>query len=262
MSGRQLVWRTNLRANLVLWPTVAPNIAALAQSAGTLYNESSLLEKLPIGFVSKVPNDSRAVRNTFEVMALSGLAYREGNPQVLQITDFGRTLFSFLLRADGEQIAFEENRRLAAEYTIRALSVILEYRTLWSLWRKCGNILTNEELNRAMARLAVPTDVDETSEAVLVARQKSDPTWIGPRKYEDDKFARAPDDQRKALNPVFLLASGGRLFSNSEDGRRVLEGWSCEMIDQALEQDLPEAAANTEPAVAKMMSDYSCSPGI
>ena len=226
MSGRQLIWRTNLRANLVLWPEVAPNIAALARSDGEPYDEEALLDKISSLADGKEATDTRSVRNTFEIMALSGLAVREGNPPQLKLTGHGSSLFSFLLPGKAGKYAVEGNRRLAAEYVIRALSVVLEYRAIWGLWRQCGNVLTNEELNRGMARLDVV----------------------------------ASNDQRKAINPLFLLAGGGRLFVKMEEDRRILEEWALGLIDQALLQDLPDLTAGTSPDTAQLMSDYACAP--
>ena len=260
MSGRQLIWRTNLRANLVLWPDVAVNIATLATCDGEIYDETALLQKIPTSGNSKDATDTRAIRNTFEVMALSGLAYREGTSPTLRLTDHGSSLFSFLLPHQSGKYAVEGNRRLAAEYVIRALSVVLEYRAIWALWRQCDNVLTNEELNRALARLNTIGSVQETARDIKKSRVTNDPKIIGPRIYEDNKFAATPEDQRKAINPLFLLAGGGRIFIRMEDSRRILEDWACGMIDQALSQDLPDAVGNTDPNVALLMSDYACSP--
>lgn len=260
MSGRRLVWRTNLRANLVLWPDVAPNIAVLASSDGEPYDEDALLAKVPATGAGKEATDTRAIRNTFEVMALSGLVFRAGEPSILTLTDYGSGLLSFLLPNGSGRFCTDGNRRLAAEYVIRALSVILEYRTIWALWRQCGNVLTNEELNRAMARLDVFGSVREVADAIREARTANDPALIGPRIYEDAKYQSAPTDQRKAINPLFLLAGGGRIFIRMEDERRILEDWACGMIDQALRQDLPDIEANTAPGTALLMSEYACSP--
>ena len=260
MSGRQLIWRTNLRANLVLWPEVAPNIAALARSDGEPYDEEALLDKISSLADGKEATDTRSVRNTFEIMALSGLAVREGNPPQLKLTGHGSSLFSFLLPGKAGKYAVEGNRRLAAENVIRALSVVLEYRAIWGLWRQCGNVLTNEELNRGMARLDVVASTSEVASLIRKARATNDPTAIGPRLYEDTKYATAPNDQRKAINPLFLLAGGGRLFVKMEEDRRILEEWALGLIDQALLQDLPDLTAGTSPDTAQLMSDYACAP--
>ncbi|WP_411340690.1 hypothetical protein V6U71_01625 [Sphingopyxis sp. J-6] len=260
MSGRQLVWRTNLRANLILWPEVAPNIAALAQSDGEPYDEEALLDKISSFGGGKEASDTRSVRNTFEIMALSGLAMREGSPPRLRLTGHGSSLFSFLLPGEAGRFAVEGNRRLAAEYVIRALSVVLEYRAIWALWRQCGNVLTNEELNRGMARLDVVASVPEAASSIRKARAMNDPTAIGPRLYEETKFTTTPNDQRKAINPLFLLAGGGRLFVKMEDDRRIIEEWAVGLIDQALIQDLPDLIAGTSPDTAQLMSDYACAP--
>jgi hypothetical protein len=102
--------------------------------------------------------------------------------------------------------------------------------------------------------------VPQAADAIRQSRVVNDPTQIGPRLYEDAKFTTAPEDQRKAINPLFLLAGGGRIFMRMEDSRRILEEWACGMIDQALAQDLPDAVATTDPKVAQLMSEYACSP--
>lgn len=261
MAGRPLEWRTNLRANLVLWPEVTPNIAALARSSGTRYDEEEILRQIPLGGTEKKPTDTRAVRNSFEVMALSGLMVRRGRPQSIFLTPLGESLFSFILTTAERRFINESNRKLAAEYLIRALSAVPEYRTLWALWRLCGNVLSNEELNRAIARLRFESEAEEAAAAILHSRNSGDPTRIGPRSYEDSKFVSAPEDQRKAMNPLFLLVGGGRLFMRVDDKGRMLEEWATDIIDDLLRDPyLPDVKAGTDPAAASFMSDFACSP--
>src|ERR1041385_4845447 len=154
-----LAWRTNLRTNLVLWPEVAPNIASLASRDGSTYNETDLLKHFPSEGGKKAPTDARAVRNTAEVLALAGLSYVEaGEPPHFRLTDLGRATFSVLGVIGGKKPGKAENRRVLAASLIRALSSVAEYRAIWQLMRLTGDRLTNEELNRAIARMRYVED--------------------------------------------------------------------------------------------------------
>src|SRR5712671_6549847 len=112
MASTPLRWRTNLRANLVLWPEVAPNIAALINAAGQTYNEDELIKSFPGSSkeTTKAPTDTRAVRNTFEALALAGLAFKDStDPPKFQLTDLGASLFTFL-GIGSQRFANEANR--------------------------------------------------------------------------------------------------------------------------------------------------------
>lgn len=261
----QVSWRTNLRTNLVLWPDVSGNIAALAQCEGEVYDESALLSRFPAGEGEKSPTDARAVRNTFEVMALAGLAYRtEDDPPRLRLTELGRSLFSFLGVVGGTRFANEANRAIVADALIRAGSVVIEQRAIWMLMRRTEGLLTNEELNRAMARVHSLADVTEAAKVVREARRKSDPTIIGARLYENESYADSAkrEDQRKALNPLFLLAGGGRMFISLEpsDPYRRLEEWAVPLIDRRLQEPVPLIHASTDADIVRLISDQACLP--
>src|SRR5882762_8142202 len=99
MASTPLRWRTNLRANLVLWPDVAANIAALVAADGQPYSEDEFIKSFPAASkdTTKAPTDARAVRNTFEALALAGLAFKDSSdPPLFRLTDLGASLFSFL----------------------------------------------------------------------------------------------------------------------------------------------------------------------
>lgn len=236
MSGDALVWDINLRTNLVLWPSPAPNIAALAGKDGDLYDERAFLAGFPQGTDGRAPNDTRAVRNTFEAMALEGLAYRTGSPDVFTLTPLGRCAFSFLGAGQDRTFANAHSRRLLGEPLIRGLAAIEEYRAIWRLMRLAGNMLTNEELNRALNIMKASEDVEKAANAVLDAREGGDPTAIGPRLYHDDLYATDASEQRKAINPQFLIAGGGGIIINVDrnDEMRRLEDWAIPLLDRAL----------------------------
>lgn len=256
MPNFPVEWRTNLRTNLVLWPDVAPNIAALAAQDGAAYDETQLLAAFP-----QAGTDGRAVRNTFEVLAVAGLAVRDGAPAVFRLTSFGRTVFSFLGVTGATRFLNAQNRHLLAELFIRALSSVVEYRAIWSLMRRTGDILSNEELNRAMAQIKYLDDVPLAADRVMDARRRNDVTLIGDRIYEPEKYVdpvgRA--DQRKAMTPLFQLAGGGKLFITLDDDRRI-EDWAVPMIDRRLAEPGPMLHASTDADVSSLVSEYAAAP--
>lgn len=256
MPNFPLEWRTNLRTNLVLWPDVAPNIAALAAQDGALYDETQLLSHFP-----QPSSDGRAVRNTFEVLALSGLLVRDGSPARLRLTEFGRAAFTFLGVIGQQRYLNAQNRHLLADLFIRALSTVVEYRAIWSLMRRTGDILSNEELNRAMTQIAYLDDVPSVAERVVEARRLGDVTHIGERLYEPEKYAdpvgRA--DQRKAITPLFQIAGGGKLFITLDDDRRI-EDWAVPMIDRRLAESASMLHASTDTATTLLISEYAAPP--
>ena len=179
MASTPLRWRTNLRANLVLWPDVGPNIDALVGADGHPYNEEELIKLFPASSkeTAKVPTDARAVRNTFEALALAGLAFKDSsNPPKLQLTDLGAALFTFLGAGGHKRFANEGNRSLISDLLIRGLSIIVEYRAIWMLMRQTNDLLSNEELNRAMARIKYLEDVPDVARLVNEARRLKDVT--------------------------------------------------------------------------------------
>lgn len=254
MTGLPLNWRSNLRGNLILWPQVAENVRALAEADGEIYDEDALAHNMPGG-----AGADRAVRNTFEIMAMSGLAYKAGDPVRLRLTDLGAEIFRFLLPQD-KTIANANNLPIASEFLIRALSKIVEYRTIWQLMIGCEGWLTNEELNRSMSVLGSTDDLEKVVGLVLASRDIGDPTQIGARFYEDHKYGTdAESDQRKAINPIFLLIGGGRLFLTMDDRRRLTD-WAIPMIENALLNPIHLEHPSTEPVVIQAMSAVSCAP--
>lgn len=264
MASIPLVWDTNLRANLVLWPTVGANIGALAGCDGSPYDEDELLKRFsaPNGESTKAPKDTRAVRNTFEAMALSGLAYKEeGTPPVFRLSDLGISVFTFLGVIGPKRFANISNRRVLAEAMIAGLSVVAEYRAVWLLMRRTNGLLSNEELNRAMGQIKYLQDVANAAELVLQARRAGDPTQIGPRFYKDEDYAEPSKqtDQRKAMNPQFLLAGAGRLLIAMEDEPdfRRLEDWAIPILDRRLDDPLPLIHAATDETAIRLISEHA-----
>lgn len=265
MASIPLKWDSNLRANLALWPKVLPNIAALAKCDGQPYVEEELMKTFPSTSSegSKSPKDSRAVRNTYEALALAGLAYKDNaTPPILRLSDLGISVFTFLGVLGNKSFANEKNRRVLADAIIAGLSVVVEYRAIWMLLRRTNGLLANEELNRAMNRIQYLEDVEEAGRAVLAARSQNDLTLIGPRLYNDEDYSDETKraDQRKAMNPQFLLAGGGRLFISMEDGTdyRRLEDWAVPLIDRRLDDPSTLIHASTDEESVRLMSENAC----
>jgi hypothetical protein len=226
-----MAWDLNLRANLRLWPKPSPNVAALVSFEGQPYDDEAIV-------MEGAASNPRAVRQTFEVLAQCGLAYRDRTSgDVLRLSPLGRNALSFLGIPEGRRFANEKNLRLVAGPLIRALAGIVECRAIWMLMRACEDKLSNEELNRAIARIATIVDVPETARDVMQARFQGDPSLIGPRSYDDSKYGTPEEsDQRKAMNPQFLLAGGGGIFISviQTEMMRAIEPWAAPLIDQAL----------------------------
>jgi hypothetical protein len=237
---------------LDLWPDVSENISTLCSFDGQPYDEGTMLGQ----------ND-RAVRQTVEILSLSGLAYKAGAPPTFHLTNLGRCLFSFLGVIGPTNFSNDQNRYLLAEALIRALSTVLEYRAIWELMLRTGNLLTNEELNRAMARLTYLADVSATADSILRAREQGNVAAIGPRLYEEAKFGGPNEnDQRKAINPIFLLAGGGRIFlqlDHSSENRR-LDDWAVPLIKRQLEEPSSLMHADTNAETVKFMSERAALP--
>jgi hypothetical protein len=235
-----LRWRTNLRANLVLWPEPAANIRAIVGLAGRKYDEDEFLKHFGADAeTDKTPRDARSVRNTFEVLTLSGLAFKsEGEPALFLLTDLGKAAVRFLGLAPGRDgVANEANIHLLAHHQALGLGAVSEIRAIWALMRRCDNRLSNEELNRAMFSISSSIDIERVAQLVLTARATSDPTIIGERIYENEKYdTDKGDDQRKAMNPIFLLAGGGGTLINlaGRDGFRVFREKSVASVDASL----------------------------
>lgn len=257
-------WRNNRRGNLVLWPDVAGNIAVLADADGQPYDEQALLGRFGnLGTEEKRPNDARTVRNTFEIMALSGLAYRDDG-ETLRLTPLGRLTFSYLLpHGGGRSFANDNNIDLLGRCFVRGLGVIGEYRIIWKLIRHCDNYLTNEELNRALGQIDHFDDAANAADLIKEARAAGDPTRIGPRSYADDEYGTEREgEHRKAMNVHFRLAgAGGMLISVSRDtDDRRLAPWAVPLVDRELEREMPLEHASTEPASALLISAAAAVP--
>jgi hypothetical protein len=265
MASIPLKWDTNLRANLVLWPKVVANIGALAQADGQPYVEEDLLKQFTslAPAATKAPTDSRAVRNTFEALALAGLAYKDASgPPTFRLSDLGASVFTFLGVIGDKTFANGRNRRVLADAMIAGLSIVVEYRAIWMLFRKTNGLLSNEELNRAMGRIQYLEDIPLVADRVLEARQKKDPALIGSRFYKDDEFADESkrSDQRKAMNPQFLLAGAGRLLIAMEDDSefRRLEDWAIPVIDRRLDDPSMLIHAGTDEETVRLVSEHAC----
>lgn len=256
-----LEWRTNLRGNLDLWPSISTNIQAMMGRDGQEYDEAAMLAAIPKSADGKSPEDTRTVRNTFEILALSGLAHKTADAAPLfRLTNLGRSTATFLGALGEKRFANEANRHLVASQLIRGLAVVAEIRAIWTLMRKTGNQLTNEELNRVMPHLKMFESIGPVAESVLNSRMKADPKLIGPRLYEDDKFGTDKEsDQRKAINPIFLLAGGGRLFLRLDQSTelRTLESWAVPIIDDQLRRDVVLIHASTDARDAAYISTAS-----
>lgn len=229
-----LQWDTNLRGSLVLWPGVSHNIAVLVGFDGVIYDEDEFVKAMDRGS-GKTPTDPRAVRNTFEVLAYSGIALRDPGGH-LRLTPLGRCVMTFLGVAGPRTFVTTANRRLPAVLLVRALSQIAEIQAIWRLWLLTDNRLTNEELNRGIGAIADLDDVSSVAARVLDARAMGDVTLIGPRFYRDEDYGTAKEnDQRKAMWPQFLLAScGGLLLADDGTQDRILPGWASDLLSSAL----------------------------
>lgn len=259
----ETAWDLNLRANLRLWPIPVPNIQSLVQCAGAPYDEPALLAQLAHAAGGTPPQNTRAVRNTFEVLAYAGLAYRDGAPERLLLTPMGDCIFAFLGTIGGHRFANDANVPLLGSLLIRALSLIVETRVIWMIMRGADNRLTNEELNRSIQAVGRLSEANATIERILEARDANDPTRIGPRAYEDLKYGTdRQNDQRKAINPRFLLAGGGGMFitvTPDTEERRLVD-WAVPIVDTCLAEvvDLEHAATRKE--LALRMSSHAGPP--
>jgi hypothetical protein len=294
-------WDTNLRANLRLWPTPSSNVAAIASQVGQPYDEAAFARLLTARSGARARSDSqaadeyedgaeadtedetgvepattvntRAVRQTFEVMAYAGLVYRDATR--LLATNLGWTVFAFLglvpspssrenERPASVSFACEGNRSLMAPFIIAALSLSTEICAVWSLMLASGAALSNEELNRSMIAL---NDQDMTLDSVAVrirdARANSDPTLIGPRAYKNEDYGTARQtDQRKAMNPTFLLAGGGGWIidvGQNDELRRLLPS-AIPMVEEALARPRETLHVSTDGNTALAMSDFAEPP--
>jgi hypothetical protein len=249
-------WDINLRGNLRLWPDPVANIAALVTQADQAYDEDDLLARFPSDG-GKTPTDTRAVRNTFEVLAKAGLMYRDGRPEQLRLSPLGECVMAFLGTIGPKRFANIRNRRLLAEPLMNASSCIIECRVIWTLLLQCDGRLTNEELNRAMAAIHRLEQATEVARRIRAARAEGDPDLIGPRIYRPQEAnTEYASDQRKAMNPHFLLAGGGGVFIDvqSTTDLRSLPDWAIEPLSRAVRRPMLLRHASTSKGSVMAMS--------
>jgi len=233
-------WALNVRANVTLWPTPLNHAVSLFACAGQVWDE--------VAFAAQLGSDERAVRQTFEVLARIGFVFRDTATDVLTLTRMGDQVGRFLGFGASPSFANLGNLQLIAAGLCRALGQVVEYQVIWRVMRLCDNRLTNEELNRVIARVSTPSDIDPTVAAVLQARVAADPTVIGPRLYENSEYASDPAGQRRAITPLFQrAAAGGILIDMSGDDRRI-RGFVIAAIDRELALDRSRLHAATDPA--------------
>ncbi len=248
----EMDWDINLRANLRLWPDPSPNIRALSSCLGETYDETAFLNRFG------GTTDTRAVRQTFEVMAYAGLVYRsaDGNDRLLP-TRLGECCLSFLGLLGSRRWANPNNRTLLVPFLVRALSLNQEIWAVWKLMRLCDDRLTNE-----VGRIRTIDDVDPTAAAILTARTVGDVEGIGARRYDPDGFASRPSDQRKAINPLFLLAGGGGWFIDvgTGDESRWLLPVAQASVEDALRHPFKLQHASTRAADVMRLASHSNAP--
>lgn len=230
-------WALSVRANLGLWPTVTDHVRLLFTCVGQTWDEEAFARVLTTG-------DTRAVRQTFEVLARVGFMYRDDGSDELCLTPMGDSACRFLGLSGGVTFANESNLHLLASSVSRAVAQVIEYQAIWRVMRGCDDFLTNEELNRVMARVFDEQDIVPTVEAVRDARNAEDPTVIGPRIYNDHEYQSAPAEQRRAITPVFQRLSVGGLLMSLGNERRF-HASIVPAIDAALSSIEPHLHAST-----------------
>lgn len=258
VPGEPTQWDINLRANLRLWPEPLPNLRALARAVGGPWDE----EQIALNYFAAAEGEDRrrAVRQTFEAMAYEGLVYRS-DEDVLHTTVLGEFVLTFLGLLGPRKFVNGSNRVIVAGPLIRGLAIITEVRVIWTLMRGLDNSLSNEELNRAMARIDTTADVPAVVKDIRAARAAEDPSLIGARLYDDDKFGTDTENaQRKAMNPHFLLAGGGGLFIDVAAGERTLLPASARLIDGALRSRHRLIHADTTRRTTELISRASLAP--
>lgn len=256
----EVVWDINLRANLRLWPEPLANIQSLAGAIGSPWDEIRIAQEY---FHAREGRDRRrAVRQTYEAMAYEGLVYRTSRG-TLDATRLGAFVLTFLGLQGGRKYITETNRSVVSGPMIYGLSIITEVRVIWSLMRSLDNRLTNEELNRAMARIDTTNEVTSVAAAIRNSRQLQDVRVIGPRLYDDLGYgSTSENDQRKAMNPHFLLAGGGGLFIDLDDRDRRLQPSTLDQIDGALRGNPMQVHAGTDSRTIHAISRASMAPTI
>ena len=163
-------WRDSLRANLALWPTVTPNLLAVASCAGQPLNEDDFLKAIQTGGTpisdeasagldedgvgeGKAATTARTVRQTVEVLVLGGIAYRDQDKR-FQLTPVGTELIAFLTATAGSsKLSNPKNFHLAGRLLLPGLMAVPEYRAVLILASLCGGQISTEEFNRSIPLL-------------------------------------------------------------------------------------------------------------
>jgi hypothetical protein len=248
-------WDLNFRGNLRLWPDPTPALSALANLDGREYDERAFLDTFPVAAGEKTPTDPRRVREPVETLQYAGLAYRTASPRVFHLTDLGRYVLTFLGATGGVCYANESNLPLVAIPWIRGLSHVAEYRAIWRLMRLADNRLSNRELNYAMKHIQKESDVQGVAEQVLAARD-GELHALGPLMYPNEA------EERKAINPQFLLAGGGGIFitvDGRDEYRRLIDS-VIPWIDTGIECQENTIPRSTDMAYALAVSRAAAIP--
>ena len=247
-------WGLPIRANLRLWPTPTDNMLRVLSFIGQPWDEEA------IGAAIGGADPRRAVRQTFEVLARTGIALRNPSDGRFVLTKLGDSALRFIGVRGGKAFVNANNLHLLGAMFVPALSRVIEYQAIWSVMRRCGDRLTNEELNRVMARVRQPEDIEPCAEAVRESRLQEDLALIGPRIYEDNKFLSAPEDQRRAITPLFQRISAGGIILDLSGDERIIRPKLVPAIDAALRVQ-PSLHASTKATDVLAMSRASIGGG-
>lgn len=228
-------------------------MSSIAALDGQLYDEREFLKHLPVGTEQKTPTDTKRVREPIECLQYAGLAFKDGSPPVFRLTPLGRHVFGFLGIGGEKSFVKDEGRVLLATPLIRGLGIVVEYRTIWRLMRLVDNKLTNRELNSAMAMIHSEGDTTAAADAILRFRETRNQKWIEKVIYADQA------DERKAINPKFLLAGGGGTFITVErkDEYRRIQPSIVPVIDAVLEHPLSSVHISTSSKVVLAISNFA-----
>lgn len=245
MSEYNLQWDVNLRTVFRLWPEATPNIEDMVSCAGQPYNEAAFVLRFRPGRGGTRSDDTRVIRNTREPLEQAGLAYRDGSPQQFLLTPLGECVLSFFGLTGTPRMVNGNNLYLPASLMIRAVSMLIEQRTILSLMRRTDNRLTNDELEQAMGLISRMSDIDAAAVAIMQARVAGTPVPVAA--------------DRNKITPQFLLAGGGGMFISVEqaDAVRRIPDWAAPLIDECLAEDIPLVHASTSKDTVLRMSSHA-----
>jgi hypothetical protein len=246
----------------VLWPEPTRNVSALLCKHGHVYDEEAFLKSIPRSGTDKTPDDTRTVRNTAEVLALAGLAFRTGgDPDRFLLTRPGLLCAQFLGVGGPAPLANDANIALLGRHMAFGLACVAEYRAIWEIMLRCHQRLSNEELNRALTSLGNSDDIEPTALKVMESRKQNDPKLIGPRLYKEDQYAdpSTRSDQRKAMNPWFLLAGAGGILIATDDEYRMIRPWAAKFLESAL-RATDEVLSLSSETITHKIEARSCAP--